>query len=1173
MLKRITRKLAILAVLAGMLSGLAPSMLAVRTAHADEASQSGAFTALDRSSAPAPKRSEAAKPEPLTSADVQVRSAVVPSDALASGTAGTCLFYVTSDMRLTVTPADGTSGTLPTGANASDWPWYRYAAYIRSVSFDPGVKTSSTLSHAFASANTTDPEYSQLESVDLANLDMADLGSMDSAFANDTRLGSVSFKGALNADGITDWTSVFLQSGIESIDLTDVGDAATTVHGLFQGCKSLKTAVIPWAMAHVADASAMFAYDTSLSTLDTTAWRFGAVWNMSDMFNGCKNLAVLDASGWDLSSTTNMGHMFYGCSSLASLDSSGWHVAKAKYVDHMFDGCSSLTAVDVSGWNMSNVSLASYMFYNCAKLATLDTSAWSMPNATDVSHMFCSCRSLATLDVGKLDLGRSVDLRHMFENCISLTTLDVSKWNTGRVQRTKSMFAGCGKLATLDVSHWDTGMVGNMDNMFSGCGSLAALDVAGWNTGGVGDFQSMFSGCGSLVRLDVSKWNTVNARYMNGMFTNCARLAALDVAGWDTSKVTSFDSMFNGCGSLTTLDVSEWDTGRSTRFCHMFDNCVRLARLDVSKWDTGRATILAGMFHKCVRLTTLDVAGWDVSNATDISQMFDTCTNLALLDVSKWNVDKVRRADWLFSGCVNLKTIDVSKWTLHGLGRLYGMFSGCRSVGTLDLSGWDTTGVTSVHDLFHHCVNLTRIYVGDGWDMGRVTEDDSLFDGDVLLVGDDGKGLAYDSAKNGRAYARPNGGYLTLRTDGDATHLVVYRDWMGGTITTARVRDGAKATAPALSATTWLAAPDMTFNADNWWGAFTKDGKRQTGRDDYAANSTTKQVPGGATVRIDVDADYIAAKAGGSIGWNYTESSTGNKNWGGFRCTAGTECSGSSYNTFAATGTIRPYTQINAWSDFGAAVVHHLQLTQVDPVTHNGIARDGYVFTGWDKDVTKPITGDTVYTARYRPAVYRIRFDGNGSTSGAMADQSFTYGTPQALTAATFQRDGYSLTGWNTRPDGTGKSFTDKQTVADLLTHENAVGTLYAQWTPTPPVITVVFHSNDGGTDETVKRVWASNNLDMKAIGLPDGWTKKGFVFHGWNLKRDGSGVEYKAGESLYGRMTTATVDLYADWAGLSSTLPQAGGSTKAPAYGAGLALMVLGAGAWLSAGRRRRMA
>lgn len=219
----------------------------------------------------------------------------------------------------------------------------------------------------------------------------------------------------------------------------------------------------------------------------------------------------------------------------------------------------------------------------------------------------------------------------------------------------------------------------------------------------------------------------------------------------------------------------------------------------------------------------------------------------------------------------------------------------------------------------------------------------------------------------------------------------------------------------------------------------------------------------------------------------------------------------------------------------------------------------------------------TLTTKTIDPAIGQgqsaIRYDPNGGDGDAFRKVGDSGTTVTAAEAGIFLRKGYAFAGWNTRPDGTGKSFTDKQTVADLLTHENAVGTLYAQWTPTPPVITVVFHSNDGGADETVKRVWASNNLDMKAIGLPDGWTKKGFVFHGWNLAADGSGVEYKAGESLYGRMTTATVDLYADWAGLSSTLPQAGGSTKAPAYGAGLALMVLGAGAWLSAGRRRRMA
>lgn len=251
----------------------------------------------------------------------------------------------------------------------------------------------------------------------------------------------------------------------------------------------------------------------------------------------------------------------------------------------------------------------------------------------------------------------------------------------------------------------------------------------------------------------------------------------------------------------------------------------------------------------------------------------------------------------------------------------------------------------------------------------------------------------------------------------------------------------------------------------------------------------------------------------------------------------------------------------------------------------NAFTRTGYTFAGWNtaKDGTGTAhqPGDAlvltksvvVLYAQWRPITYKVRFDGNGATSGMMSDLTATYDERKTLPANRYAKSGETFAGWNTRPDGTGKSFTDKQTVADLLTHENAVGTLYAQWAPTPPVITVVFHSNDGGADETVKRVWASNNLDMKAIGLPDGWTKKGFVFHGWNLAADGSGVEYKTGESLYGRMTTATVDLYADWAGLQSTLPQAGGSTKAPAYGAGLALMVLGAGAWLSAGRRRRMA
>ena len=50
------------------------------------------------------------------------------------------------------------------------------------------------------------------------------------------------------------------------------------------------------------------------------------------------------------------------------------------------------------------------------------------------------------------------------------------------------------------------------------------------------------------------------------------------------------------------------------------------------------------------------------------------------------------------------------------------------------------------------------------------------------------------------------------------------------------------------------------------------------------------------------------------------------------------------------------------------------------------------------------------------------------------------------MTANTFAREGYRFTGWNTRGDGKGKAFADKQAVTNLLAHDGATGVLYAQW-------------------------------------------------------------------------------------------------------------------------------
>lgn len=318
----------------------------------------------------------------------------------------------------------------------------------------------------------------------------------------------------------------------------------------------------------------------------------------------------------------------------------------------------------------------------------------------------------------------------------------------------------------------------------------------------------------------------------------------------------------------------------------------------------------------------------------------------------------------------------------------------------------------------------------------------------------DGTGTAYQA---GADVAYPaEGDTLTLYAQWEAnTYKTEFRDWQGRTITSGTAKYGTTPTVPALSDTTWLADPDMNFdNVDGWhktdrYGGsfeFTKDGLITRTRDLYGPSKK----PFDGMVHIELQGD--ASKANGQIGvgWHEIGNSKAYMEWN--RCEKGqADCVYDGYSTPSKDNNIETWLQIDSSDDkgYGELLAKHMQLTQVDPATHNGVARDGYVFTGWDKDPSKPVEGDTVYTARYRPAVYKIRFDANGGT-GTMAEQSHTYDRKQALTASAFAREGYRFTGWNTRGDGKGKAFADKQTVANLLAHDGATGVLYAQWERLP---------------------------------------------------------------------------------------------------------------------------
>lgn len=343
----------------------------------------------------------------------------------------------------------------------------------------------------------------------------------------------------------------------------------------------------------------------------------------------------------------------------------------------------------------------------------------------------------------------------------------------------------------------------------------------------------------------------------------------------------------------------------------------------------------------------------------------------------------------------------------------------------------------------------------------------------------DGTGVAYQAGAN--VQYPVEGQTLTLYAKWEAnTYKTEFRDWQGRTITSGTARYGTTPDAPALADTTWLADPDMNFdNVDGWhkadWGGsfeFTKDGLITRTRDLYGPSKK----PFNGMVHIEFQGD--ASKANGQIGvgWHEIGNYAAYEEWN--RCEKGqADCVYDGYSTPSKDNNIETWLQIDSTDNegYGELLASHMQLTQVDPTTHNGVARDGYVFTGWDKDVTRPIEGDTVYTAQYRPAVYKIRFDGNGATSSSMTDQSFTYGQSQALKQVAFKRSGYRFIGWNTRRDGKGKAFTDRQTVSDLLAHEGAVGTLYAQWTS--------LQSTLPQTGDTAREVTYGVGLSLVVLG------------------------------------------------------------------------------------------
>jgi uncharacterized repeat protein (TIGR02543 family) len=172
--------------------------------------------------------------------------------------------------------------------------------------------------------------------------------------------------------------------------------------------------------------------------------------------------------------------------------------------------------------------------------------------------------------------------------------------------------------------------------------------------------------------------------------------------------------------------------------------------------------------------------------------------------------------------------------------------------------------------------------------------------------------------------------------------------------------------------------------------------------------------------------------------------------------------------------------------------------------------------TSFAPTATDSPTGNNTSSAVIFAAVPTVDFNGNGSTSGSMSPENANSST--ALTTNTFTKTGYTFSGWNTAPDGSGTTYADDANYS-FTTGAN----LYAQWTADYYNVTFDGNGSTGGS-------MSVENANTSTALTTNTFTKTGSTFDGWNTAADGSGTTY-ADDAVY-PFTSATT-LYAQWAGV----------------------------------------
>ncbi len=154
---------------------------------------------------------------------------------------------------------------------------------------------------------------------------------------------------------------------------------------------------------------------------------------------------------------------------------------------------------------------------------------------------------------------------------------------------------------------------------------------------------------------------------------------------------------------------------------------------------------------------------------------------------------------------------------------------------------------------------------------------------------------------------------------------------------------------------------------------------------------------------------------------------------------------------------------------------------------------------------------------------FAVDYNGNTATSGNTPYQSKIKGETLTLKQNGFTKTGYTFTGWNTRANGTGSSYSagaNYATDASML--------LYAQWRTNRSTLKV--HPNGGSWNNTTNESSFTENYNTtKSIPIP---TRTGYSFTGWSRTNTYGSLSSTTSAATYtfGTTDNVTDTITANW-------------------------------------------